>query len=159
MSYELNDRHRVEWKNNTLSIEEMSEAEQKMQAILDWILPQTTVLHKTTFDGLCHVNELYCDFYLPKYNLVIEIDEHPKHFYDDKQIQRDTTKNRILLEKGVHLLRFDFFNCRNDFMHTYKLGMHLEKFISHIQGLVYPTYRFVGQYRSVYPTKHFIYDA
>lgn len=79
-------------------------------------------LREHKFPGCTYTAQLYVDFYLPEYNVVIEIDgQH--HFKDKIKYRRpsvsggisitdlklvnsrDASKNEYMLEKKIHLLR------------------------------------------------------
>lgn len=72
--------------------------------------------HKT-FKGCKDIHLLSYDFYLPKYNLLIEYDgkQHfePIEFFGgetefEKQVRRDTIKNRYAKENNIPLLRIPY---------------------------------------------------
>ena len=76
-----------------------------------------------TFDNLVFENNLFFDFYLPKYNLCIEYDgdQHFKPvaiFGGDqthrKIVERDNIKNEYCQKNNIHLLRFNRFDKVKD---------------------------------------------
>lgn len=71
------------------------------------------------FNGLKNEKELRCDFYIPKFNLIIEFDGH-QHYYPiaffkgfesfKKTIKCDWIKNRYTLKNRINILRIPYFN-------------------------------------------------
>jgi len=67
---------------------------------------QYPIMYKNTF--------IICDFYVPKYNLIIEVDG----MYHDEilQVQKDIERDKFLRESGYHVLRL--FNSEIDTFDT-----------------------------------------
>lgn len=86
------------------------------------------------FKGMRYKQPLFCDFYLPNYNLVVEYDGH-LHFEPveymggqktfEKTQNRDAVKNKYCLENDINILRIPYW-------HYLEIEMIISKYIDKI---------------------------
>lgn len=83
----------------------------KLERELIQYFEENKVDYRHHFKGLFPNTKLEVDFYLPEYNLVLEVDG-PSHFKDNlgidafrKQMDADNKKNGLVLQMGLSILR------------------------------------------------------
>ena len=89
----------------------------KGERIINEILSDANIffLKNKTFEGLISVSSLKCDFYIPKYNAIIEYDGY-QHFRDcsfisgtlDERHKRDLIKNKFCTDNNIKILRISY---------------------------------------------------
>lgn len=94
----------------------MSKGEARIQVILDEL--ELEYQKQKSFDGLCYQRSLKCDFYLPKFNLIVEYDGE-QHFEltrrsEDNNEQlayrkhKDIIKDLYMVKNKINLLRIPY---------------------------------------------------